>query len=335
MKTDLQILEQVHDWGHFYSPAALAIGHVRRNELAVFKLDSPVAKAALASLQRFMAADMQPLVYKHHRRALVPDGAVGPATRELASSPRCPFPDYAPPPGASFHYDDPDLQTSVERYQQWKATGSGSWPAGCKGRAGIHEITISFDTSLMPSAVRPWWDEIKARLIAGCAAVGILLIEVPVGQSANIRMSWRGLAGSTIGLAEFNNGTCGDSVFCYLDPGFAPSLVMVLILLMHEVGHNLNFEHSGTDAEGNYFIMHPSIRNVPPHWVQRDNAGKITYRDIRYAKAKEFFGGEPIAPPVPPPPPAPGPTPIPIPASGELFMDGNGVRTRYLVVPTI
>lgn len=288
MLTDREIIQRLYDTGHFWSPRALAVTKVKAADLDTLALYDPVVVAAAASYQEFMQADLEPLVFRHHRRMLIVDGGIGPATRDMMEMPRCAHPDHP----------DPD-----------KATGSGSWPAGCHGKPGIHEITISFDTSNMPAAVKPWLAEIKARLTAELAAVGVLLTEVALGQAANIRMSWRVLAGSTIGLAEFNSETCGDSVFCYLDPGYAPDLVMVLILLMHEVGHCLNLEHSGADSQGNVFIMHPSIRRVPPHWVKRDSTGKITYQDIRYAKLKEHFGGEPLDPvtPVPPTiPPTPG-----------------------------
>ena len=182
--------------------------------------------------------------------------------------------------------------------QAQAATGSGSWPAGCHGAQDVHEVKISYDLSKLTAKHREWWPDIKARSHAAVADVGIRLVEVPVGQTANITVYGRVLGGSVIGMAEFNSGTCGDVVFCQLNPNYAPDADMVLNLLLHENGHNWNLEHKA----GN--IMNPSILRTPTYWVKREG-GAITYQDNSYPTLKRFFGGEPIDQPTPPPPPPP------------------------------
>lgn len=298
MLTLQEIFVEAYQRGHAWNPAYPNLQNLDLGRVQKMTGQESDTKDLVRSLQ-MSDANYSVLVQAIHQR-LYPDfdGIVGPATQALVNIPRCPLPDFTPPPTASFHYDDPLLQKTVERMQ--RATGSGSWPYNCHGQTGVHTVKISYDFSNAPSNVKSWEQELKTRSQAGVAAVGVRVIEVPVGDpGAQIRVSWRSLAGSTIGLAEFNNGTCSDSVFCYLDPNYAPDLEMVLILLMHENGHNWNLEHSSG------FIMNPSILRVRPAWVVWSGSS-IEYQDVRYPKLKGFFGGLPLTPD---PGPGPGPTP--------------------------
>lgn len=239
------------------------------------------------------------------------DGRVGHATLALANTPRCPLPDFAPPPGASFDYGDPDLNSVVERMQQaaQRATGSGSWKPGCYDTPNVHEIKVSYDTAKLSSKQKEWLPAVKAHNATAVAAMGLRVVEVPVGQFANVKFYGRNFGGSTIGMAQFNNSSCGDSVFCTVSPNYAPNLRMFLILVMHEFGHTMNFEHS------NKFIMNPFIMDVPEYWIRRES-GTVTYTDVRYAKGKQFFGGDPTE----------GPVPVPVTSPefiGEIFAETN------------
>lgn len=296
------IMKTALDTGHFWDSSYPDVLNVDGPSFAKLTARDRVARDAIASMQR-ADANFDDLVREAHGRNPIFDGEIGPATMKLVNGwrtkggplERCPLPDF-PPPNASFHYADPELQKAVERMQ--KATGRGSWPH----TDGVHVVKISYDASNAPSSVKGWLAEIKTRSHLAVGEMGVKLVEVSTSEFANIRVSWRVLAGSTIGLAEFNNGTLEDTVFCYLDPGYAPDLEMVLLLLLHENGHNWNCNHRPG------YIMNPSIRRVKPKWVERDAAGKIIYRDPSYtADLFGFFGGGPIDQiVVPPPPPPPG-----------------------------
>ena len=199
-----------------------------------------------------------------------------------------------------------------------EATGSGSWPVGCYGGSGVHEVKISYDLTKLTAKHREWWPEIVRRSHEAVASVGIRLIEVPVGERANITVYGRVLGGSVIGMAEFNNGACGDVVFCQLNPNYAPSIEMVTNLLLHENGHNWNLEHRA----GN--IMNPSITPTPNYWIKRGAGGAIEYQDNSYPTLKRLFGGEPIAP-------LPGPTPHTVRFTKQMIA---GVYDGYMLGST-
>lgn len=284
--TEKEFVRFLWDHGHFWNAKYPESFNVQEVDLRTIALTDEPAKLAVKSYQE-SDANLGPLVMVHHARKLVADGDAGPATYQLAEVARCPLPDHPPPSTAAFHYDDPDLQCCVERMQAMAATGSGSWPAGCHGTMGVHEVKISYDLSKLTTKHREWWPEIKRRSAEAVAAIGIKLTEVPVGDKANITVYGRVLGGSVIGMAEFNNKSCGDTVFCQLNPNYAPDVTMVLNLLLHENGHNWNLEH----RPGN--IMNPSILRTPTYWIKREN-GVLTYQDNSYPTLKKYFGGEAV-----------------------------------------
>ena len=311
--TDQELIAHLWRTGHFFNPAYPDANEVRQEDLSILTLADRVVQLAVASYQQ-SDANLHVLAQAHHGRLAVADGEVGPATRALAQLPRCAVPDFVPPPGVPFDTGDPELDCMVRSMQRARqATGSGSWPHGCHGTLGVHEVKISYDLGGASAKQRDWWPEIQRRSHIAVAAVGVRLIEVPVGQ-ANIAVSFRPLGGSVIGLAEFNSETCGDKVFCYLSPNYAPNLEQVLVLLLHENGHNWNLEHRA----GN--IMNPSILSVKPAWIDRAGA-QVTYQDNSYPTLKNFFGGLPLDPPQPPTPPLP-PVP-PIPAALDITLNGT------------
>lgn len=306
------ILDTVRDTGHLWDPSYPEVLNVDGPSFAKLVARDRAARDAIASMQR-ADANFEDLVWAEHKRAPRYDGDIGPATMKLvagwntAGSPlsRCPLPDFAPPQGAAFHYDEPELQKAVEQMQRAaieRATGTGSIPPGCYGNPKVHEVKVSYDLSRLSSKQREWFAEIKTRHSAGCAAIGLKIIEVPVGERANVNFYGRSFGGSTIGMAGFLGTSCGANVFCTISPNYAPDLEMVLILVFHEHGHNWNCNHRPG------YIMNPSIRRVKPAWVERDATGKITYADPSYtADLRHFFGGGPLDPIIAPPPPPPPP----------------------------
>lgn len=306
-------------YGHQWCPAFPNLLNLDEGRVSLMDGSEQDAKDLIASWQ-LMDGNVGELVKAIHGRALIPDGDVGPASKAVMDFQRCALPDYPPPPGATFHYEDPVLQAAVERMQ--RATGSGSWPVGCHGTAGIHEVKVSYDISGLSDAQKEWMPYFKEHNARAVGLMGLKIIEVPVGEFANVRFYERSFGGSTIGMAEFNNGTCGDSVFCTVTRRYAPNRKMFTILGMHEFGHTMKFQHS------NRYIMNSSIMEVPEWWVQFDFAGQITYQDVRYSEGKRYFGGKPIDQPPPPPPPPPrGPLvpvaefDIAVPGRYKLFRD--------------
>ncbi len=330
---DTDMIRWLWDHGYFWCPDFPAVLNVNQSDLPTLKLTEKPAIYAMVAAQR-ADANFDVFVRKHHNRATIADGIVGPATREFLlrladpedSLSRCPIPDFVPPPGKGFNYDDPTIQRAVESMQRNAATtGDGSWPHGCHGKSGIHEVTISYDDSNLNTQQKQWLPELKLAAAAAYAAVGVLLTEVPVGQKSNIRFYGQSRGGSIIGVAEFNNETCGDSVFCTIVPSYAPSFVRVLILILHEMGHCMNLQH----RSGN--IMNPSLLLVEPHWVKRES-GLIVYQDNSYPTLRTYFGGGPLVVPSPIPVPTPGPG-DPWHGSAILIRRVGEPERRAIVVP--
>jgi hypothetical protein len=210
------------------------------------------------------------------------DGHIGPKTMHAMSLPRCGHPD---------KLDDPEISCITQSRRDM--AGSGSWPASC------HEsgITLSLDkrNSPLPDATL---ERLDSEMRKEYAQVGCLIVRDDGNSRANIRQSFRRGSG-WIGLAEFNNRTCGDSVFCYRDSRWDGGHVRNLNLNLHEVGHNCNLQHTRGG------IMAPTINSSPNHWVTFDSAGKPDYQDVSYRTLAKFFGGFPIGEPPTPPPPEP------------------------------
>jgi hypothetical protein len=187
-------------------------------------------------------------------------------------------------------------------------------------------VTFSVDTSRQPPSMRDRWPAIQLDVVSDYARLGVKLTEVGYGQNANIRISWESLdrvGRGVIGLAEFNNETCSDSIFCKMDPDYYPDDDQIRQLLQHELGHNMNLPH--TQGGG---IMSPSITDG---WVGFGSS------DPSVPRLKRYFGGEPVDPPPPPPPPPP-----PSPPSGKVVIRGEQIVEldgreigRFISVPQI
>lgn len=296
VNTTKEVLAEAYQRGRAWDPQFPNLQNLDLGRIAKMNGTEADAKQLVESYQR-SSERFNVLVEAFHQRfEPAYDGEVGAATLALANTPRCPLPDFPPPPGASFHYDEPDLNETVRRMQA--ATGKGSWRPGCYGNPEVHEIKVSYDLSKLSSKQKGWMPAVKKHNAEAVAAMGLRLIEVQVGEFANVKFYGRNYGGSTIGMAQFNNAVCNDSVFCTVSPNYNPSdFVMFLILAMHEFGHTMNFEHSKN------YIMNPFIMRVPEYWVKRDPlSGGITYKDVRYEKGAQFFGGDALDPPVLPGP---------------------------------
>lgn len=305
--TDQELLIEAYQRGAAWNPAYPSLANLDLGRIALMDGSERDAKDLIASRQQ-SDANMELLVRAFHAgRELQPDGDIGPATRALVEIPRCPIPDFAPPPGASFHYDDPGLQRAVETQQQHaEATGSGSWPApGCDGGTAHHSIVVRIDPANMPSTIKAYHVQALAEVSKAYAEIGIAVRYVLDSSSkCQIAKRFQGIPGGVIGWNEFPpSGTCNATIDGRLDTGYAPgNWLLWANLECHETGHGVGLQHTRGS------IMNPSILLVDPlTWVGTPS----------YSTLARYFGGKPIAG-TPTPPPGPGPTPPSAPGSLKL-----------------
>lgn len=71
----------------------------------------------------------------------------------------------------------------------------------------------------------------------------------------NVHLSAKRLAGSTIGLAYFPNGSCDDHVNHYEDTNYKPDLIGCCKLVCHEWGHNHGEEHQFAGQGTHHSVM--------------------------------------------------------------------------------
>ena len=169
--TDSEILVEAFKRGRSWNPAYPNL--LNADEAAIRKMtgQEPDAKLLVKSLQE-SDANYDALVLAWHKRPPEFDGEIGPATKDLVELPRCPLPDFPPPPNATFHYDNPDLQAAVES-QQRAAAFTGSYWRGCDSqRPDIHSLVIGIDARNAP----PNWlankDKILEARRAAAAEIG-------------------------------------------------------------------------------------------------------------------------------------------------------------------
>jgi hypothetical protein len=306
--------------GAFWSPDNPDGWNITEDELPFLPENHPAVVKAMIVMAR-----MEPLRYarhvlEQHGRAPHFDGVIGPAIAAMVSEPnaRCPIPDFAPPPGTSFLYEDPDLQLIVERMQlnaiTEQAVGPGSW-ANCHGQNGIHCMSIRVNPAGMNPRVVPLWRQIMTNVRNMYAGVGLLikfndmnnvdmLTGEKFGSTINSDLTFVARSDGWIGLAIVGQReTCGTRIWLKLLASYLGGTTDAQIinqqstLLAHEIGHNTGMGHT---AQG--WVMGPSITNGLPVGIWHPN-------DPATPRMKREFGGVPVkipgtTPPPPPPPPA-------------------------------
>lgn len=304
--------------GYFWSPEN-ATGHdITQEELTLLKPDDEVVVKAMISMAKADMTRYTRLVLEKHGRQPTFDGVIGPAIEAMVANEdgvgRCPVPDFAPPPGVVFAFDDPDLQKVVERMQAdgpAPAFGSGNWK-GCHNVGEFHSAAIRVDKSGLPSFLAPLFLQVLKNVQAAYAGVGLLFRfiatdgkDMLTGDSfagnINSDMSFVNSSSGWIGLAIVGQGeTCSSKIWCkflasYKGGSSDASIVQQwTTLLKHELGHNCGRSHT------NGGVMNPSIVNgLPTEWVSGDPSTSWL---------KGQFGG--VAVPIPgsgPVPPNPDP----------------------------
>ena len=310
---DSAIIQMAWETGHFWSPLCLNGANVGQDDLKHLSPADPVVRDAIRSM-----CAIQGEVYKSAGRVIysrepVNDGWIGPAVRALAEVPRCRVPDYPPPPGVKFSFNDPFLQEVVLRMQNTaslKQIGAGNWK-GCHGIGNFHAAIVSVDDSRLPAFLRPLWIQVLRNVQLSYAQVGLLWIfakdgtDILTGKQTDghvqTNMSFVSSSDGWIGLAILGqNETCSTSpIWCrflatYRGGNSDAAIVnQWTTLVKHELGHNCGRNHTSGG------VMNPSIVNgLPVEWVPGDpSTGWL----------KQQFGGVLVPgsgdPPPPPPPP--------------------------------
>lgn len=237
-----RIIQWLWRFGHFRNPAFPETTNVQESDLQKLTLADPVVQLAVKSIQELDANLAQVLVPKHHQRALIADGDVGPATLELIfETPRCGEPDYA-----------------VEE------AGEGSWPVpGCDTsdpqQGTVHSIRFFVDDSNAPSEHKAYLDKVKLGA-QYCLAEAGLRVRYVTTLPYELKIQWKPIGGSVIGYFNIlQRSTCAQSLSGYLDSSYKPEWFTFCTLLIHEaLGHGIGHQHTSGG------IMNPSISKVPP-----------------------------------------------------------------------
>tara|TARA_R110000868_G_scaffold405071_1_gene683993 strand:- start:957 stop:1985 length:1029 start_codon:yes stop_codon:yes gene_type:complete len=282
------------DLGHFWSFE----NEVTQDKLHLLTPDDPVVVQAMISMARSNATVYTKAVLDNHGRGPQFDGEIGPAMIALMATHRCKVPDFAPPIGVSFAFEDPDLQAVVERMQSDSmcAFGSGNW-RGCHNVGEFHSASIGVNSAGLPSFLSPVFLTVLKNVQRAYAGVGLLFRFIQSGKDMltgtsfsgqiNSEMSFVSSSSGWIGLAIVGQGeTCGGKIWCkflstYKGGSDTASIVTQwTTLIKHELGHNCGRGHT------NGGVMNPSIvNNLPTDWVANDPSTSWL---------KGQFGGVPV-----------------------------------------
>jgi hypothetical protein len=296
-----EILIAAYDRGRAWNPAYPNLANLDRGRIGKMHGDEPDAKELVKSLQE-SDANYDPLVLAFHQRFPEYDGEMGPATAALVNIPRCPIPDFAPPPGAAIDLGDPELNAiaeSMQAMQYGEASGSGSWPAsGCDPeRKGMHSIRVRINPARAPANVLSYKDAALKAVVDAYADIGLSVRYLWEAEAtAEITKEFANLRGGVIGINYFPQPNNCSRITGQLSTSYAPNDGGKLWanLECHETGHGVGLQHT----RGH--IMNPSILLVWP----------LTWRGSpSESTVKRYFGGEPITPtPDDPTKPPPSPT---------------------------
>jgi hypothetical protein len=267
--TDQQIIKLLFDTGHLNYPGGVLRAAWCKESLDELTLTDRDVRSATASYQDMMSASMEALCLKHHFRSARADGVIGPAFRELLRQPRCGCPDYGE---VGDHY-----HPLIGEPKQ----GSGNWP-GCHNIGDFHAAKVYIDDRLMPSFLKPVFEEIWGRVEKAFQEIGLQLIRTENKEEAEIVASFVRSGRGWIGLAIVGRGKgCGSQIWCQYSAAYNPrnTIASWVELLMHEFGHNLGLLHTSGGVMNAYLIT-----GLPPTWDG----------DISRPILARLYGGEPI-----------------------------------------
>jgi hypothetical protein len=295
-------------YGHTWGPQDLNLHNIDDAAVAKMSGDEQDAKSMVRSFQQMDAnvGIMHGYMHGCDPADYVADGEVCPATAAVMEFKRCAMPDHPPPPNASFHFDDPDLQAAVES-QQAAAAFTGSFWKGCDPQhPDIHSLVIGIDIRNAGRNFLANQEKILEARRACAAEIGVSVRYVINPDSmAGLQQYqvYRNMPGGVIGTNYFpSSNSCGKIPNGSMDSTYDPSDWRLHANLgTHEAeGHGFGFNHTFGG------IMNSSIVLVWP----------LTWKgDAAWSQVKRYYPGLPIGPVIPPPTPA-------HPAiSGDLFAE--------------
>jgi hypothetical protein len=292
MKSTKDILVEAYLTGHAWNPDPEYANLRNLDPGRVAMMDGSEADAKLLVRSRQLSdSNYDLLVQSYLKRFPDYDGGIGPATQALVSLPRCAMPDYAPPPGASFHYDNPELQAAVISYQEFAEYkgGSGSWPKGCDPEwPNVHSVRVCLNDSAASSSQKTILDDVLRYVEETEAEMGQHVRHIRNGdpKQAEHDVRFQNIPGGVIGFAYFPSpNNCNQNVTARIDNTFNARLAVLAELLTHEYkGHSDGLEHTRGG------IMNPSIGSPTTRatWIS----------DPHQSTKTRYFGGVPVGPPV-------------------------------------
>lgn len=306
--TPSELLQFAYRYGHQWNPDFPNLANIDRTALAKMNGTERDAKDLMHSWQSFDYNVVLLSAYYGHGQP-EDEGKIGPATDHVAAMNRCAMPDFAPPPGASFDFGDPDLNGAVASMQEFAAAEAGlvgSYWRGCHpDRKTVHSLKIGIDITRAPKNWLANQDKILEARRACAAEIGVYVEFVINPQSLDGLQQYQvfqSIPGSVIGYNYFPNAnSCGRISNGRLDTGYDPSdWTLHANLGTHESeGHGFGFDHTRGG------IMNPSIVKVWP----------LSYKnDPSWNTAVRYYGGIPLTP-------SPGPDPDPTPDGLKLTLN--------------
>lgn len=243
------------------------------------------------------------------------------------------------------------------------ASGRGSWPEGCHDNQdspmehqGRHAFTVYVDRGSFAShhkrevteqelegllETKLWgtreeiWDRWAGKdiltitldlCIEALRRAGVAMILVDKKGDSNVILQGRRIPGSTIGYAYFNDATCGDVVTCNIDNDYRTNLFGLARLVLHELGHNNNLQHTFSGQSRHKGIMSYTGTRLF-YGFSTGKAPHVLPKDPAWTQLNRFYGTDQEIPlkdaPAPPPPPD-GQDPV-----GTLTMTDGTVYDIY------
>lgn len=264
-------------------------------------------------------------------------------------------------------------QAIAQAHERLGRAGAGSWPTGChdsleptivkhvgnhactmyverQSFASHHKRTVSKEELDLLAEPGLWGtqDEVYAKYqgksvldiavdlcVETYRRVGVAIVEVFTGKDGehNIHVRGKNIPGSTIGFAYFNDGTCSDHVTCNIDNSYRPNLIGLTRLLCHELGHNMNLQHTFAGERTHKGIM--GYVGTRLYYGFSEGSEQGLPRDPSHRSLERFFGnvvlervGTPAPePPKPPTTPSTGTLPDRLVINGRTYAavdDGGG-----------